>query len=173
MNETPSTSVANLRKKYECVYYVFHKINSGFNKNRSARLHRQHQQKPERINQCTKREGASAETGMKPLQTHLPVFCYPSSSLSSSQRSVFSSNSSFNRGRRFDFSVSSSTESVPLHKSASSCAFSASSASMSFSSCSNSRRSLKLIRRLSFRRTRAVFSVFSSEEAAAFSRSCC
>ena len=60
---------------------------------------------------------------------------HDSISLSSSQRMVFSSIRSFTSGNRFDFSVSSSTESVPLQSSSSICSFSVSSSAISFSSC--------------------------------------
>ena len=98
---------------------------------------------------------------------HLRLF-YPSISLSSNQRMVFSSIKSFSSGNRLDFSVSSSTPSVPLQRAASISAFSCSSPAISCSSCSNSFFSLKDIFRLSFRRTRAVFSSFGFS--ASFSR---
>ena len=46
---------------------------------------------------------------------HLRLF-YPSISLSSNQRMAFSSIKSFSSGNRLDFSVSSSTPSVPLQR---------------------------------------------------------
>ena len=78
---------------------------------------------------------------------HLRLF-YPSISLSSNQRMVFSSIKSFSSGNRLDFSVSSSTPSVPLQRAASISAFSCSSPAISCSSCSNSFFSLKDIFRL-------------------------
>ena len=68
---------------------------------------------------------------------HLRLF-YPSISLSSNQRMVFFINQIIQFRQSFDFSVSSSTPSVPLQRAASISAFSCSSPAISCSSCSNS-----------------------------------
>ena len=78
----------------------------------------------------------------------------PSISLNSNQRMVFSSSSSFKTGRRFDFSVNSSTPHAPLQSAVSIDFFSSSSAAISCSNCSNSLRSLNVMRRLPSGRSR-------------------
>ena len=65
---------------------------------------------------CIRIKRRSMEAFLRLIRIHNT---HPSISLSSSQRMVFSSNSLSRAGRRFDFSVSSSTPNAPLQSAAS------------------------------------------------------